>query len=200
MDIQNNIDALDEALKLIFLENPKESNVSSLEKEVEQLLSFSPVKTMAANKMALLIQKLNVVATSLTFGQLFQQALKKENLAEESIAEKIKLPIDVILELKMDNVYTNNIPIVLFRNLLSTLNLSFKSVETAIRKTFEVLQNQVEPRQSNLSGFSPAFRKGFYTSRESFSKNSHKTDGKELFENKEALEKYLIRLNELMNN
>lgn len=198
MDTQKKIDTLDEALRVIFLEGAKETDVA--ETEMQMLLS-SPISVNMDNERKLaLLQKLNSLAESLSFGQLLQQAMQYMGATEELIAEKVKLPISVIGELKNDTIYTNNVPIVFFKGLLSSLNISFKSAEAAIRKTFEMLQNQTTIKNNALSGFSPAFRKGYYTAKESFSKSSPNTDGKELFENKEALEKYLTRLSELMNS
>ena len=199
MHTPNKIDTLDEALRVIFLESAKDAS-DNADAEMQLILS-SPVDiAMREEKKAMLIQKLNAVKASLSFGQLLQQAMLNLNVTEEVIAEKSKIPVSVVADLKNDAIYTNNVPIVLFKSLLSTLKLFFKPVETAIRKTFEILQSQVAVKDDSPSGFSPAFRKGYYTSRESFTKNSPKTDGKELFENKEALEKYLSRLNELMNS
>jgi hypothetical protein len=199
MHTQNKIDTLDEALRVIFLEGAKDAPETA-DAEMQLILSSPSDIAMSEDKKAMLIQKLNTVIVSFSFGQLLQQAMHNLNVTEEVIAEKSKIPVSVVADLKNDAIYTNNVPIVLFKNLLSALGLSFKPVETAMRKTFEILQNQVAVRGDNPSGFSPAFRKGYYTSRESFTKNSPKTDGKELFENKEALEKYLSRLNELMNS
>ncbi len=184
---------------MIFLESAKDAS-DTPEVEMQLILSSSAEITMNEDKKALLIQKLNAVIAPLSFGQLLHQAMQNMNANEDVIAEKSKIPVSVVEDLKNDAIYTNNVPIVLFKSLLSALNLSFKSVETSIRKTFEILQSQVVVKNDNQSGFSPAFRKGYYASRESFSKNSPKTDGKELFENKEALEKYLSRLDELMNS
>ena len=119
---------------------------------------------------------------------------------EAVVAHESELPIEVIQDLKGDLVYTNNIPINLFRKLLSILNISFASAESAVRKTFEILQHQVSGRTNSYSGFNPTYRKGHLTSKEELLKNNSRSDGKELFENKEALDKYLLRLNELMNN
>ena len=200
MDTQNKIDTLDETLRVIFLESAKDVNISASDKEMKLILFSSPNVLMTEDKKALLMQKLNALIASLSFGQLLQQAILNMNINDDAVAEKSNIPLSVIHDLRNDAIYTNNVPIVLFKNLLSVLNLSFTSVEAAIRKTFEVLQSQVAAKHNNLSGFSPAFRKGYYTSRETFSKNSPKSDGKELFENKEALEKYLTRLKELMNS
>jgi len=198
MDAPKKIDTLDEALRVIFLESAKDTDAAGVG---VQILLSSPVSVnMSDEKKALIIQQLNAVITSLSFGQLLQLAMQNLNTTDEVVAEKSKLPITVIADLKNDSIYTNNVPIVLFKGLLTNLNLSFKPVEEAIRKTFEMLQSQVGIKSNNFSGFSPAFRKGYYTSRELLSKNAPNTDGKELFENIEALDKYLARLNELMNN
>lgn len=199
MHTPNKIDTLDEALRVIFLEGAKDAS-DTADAEMQLILSSPADIAMSEDKKVLLMQKLNTVIASLSFGQLLQQAMQNLNVTEGVIAEKSKIPVSVVTDLKNDVIYPNNVPIVLFKNLLSALSLSFKPVETAIRKTFEILQSQVAVKNESPSGFSPAFRKGYYTSRESFTKISPKTDGKELFENKEALEKYLSRLNELMNS
>lgn len=199
MQTPNKIDTLDEALRLIFLESSKDASDTS-DGEMQLILSSSVDVIMNEEKEALLIEKLNAVIAPSSFGQLLEEAMQNLNTTEEVVAAKSNVPVSVVAELKNDTIYTNNVPIVLFKSLLSALNLTFKPVESAIRKTFEILQSQIVVKNDNQSGFSPAFRKGYYTSRESLSKSSHKPDGKELFENKEALEKYLSRLNELMNS
>ncbi len=199
MDTPNKIDTLDEALRVIFLESAKEADTINPEKEMSRILSSVDVIMTESNK-ELLLEKLNAVILSLSFGQLLQQTMNNMGLSEDITAEKSNLPVSIIQGLKDDAIYTNNVPIKLFKNLLSLLNISFKLVEGSVRKTFEILQSQASVKTESFSGFSPAFRKGYYASRESLAKNSPSTDGKELFENKEALEKYLVRLNELMNS
>lgn len=193
------IDAFDEALRVIFLESAKEGDVEILQMQMAIILPSTEI-VMSDQKKDLLLQKLNAMITSLSFGQLLQQTMQKISVSEALAAEKSSLPVNVIQDLKGDVIYTNNVPIKLLKNLLTVLNISFKSVESAIRKTFEMLQNQAFSKNDSFSGFSPAFRKGYFVSRETFSNKTSKTDGKELYENKEALEKYLTRLNELMNS
>jgi hypothetical protein len=200
MSKEDKIDALDEALRLIYLESAKDMNTLNTNKEIQRILSHSGSSVMSSSKEALLLQKLQSLTTSLSFGQLFIQAIQKAGTNEQTIATEIGLPLKIIQELKSDSVYTNNVPIVLFKNLLSLLNISFKAAEQSVRKTFEILQSNSSLKQEALSVFSPAFRKGNYKSGESLSRSMLKTDGKELFENKESLDKYLFRLNELMNN
>lgn len=199
MDFSNKIDTLDESLRIIFLESAKDADVENLEKQMTFMLPSMEI-AMSDQKKGLLLQKLNAVIASLSFGQLLQQAMQTISASEALVAEKSNLPINVIQDLKEDVIYTNNVPIKLLKNLLTVLNISFNSVESTIRKTFEMLQSQAFIKNDSFSGFSPAFRKGYFTSREKFSNNTPKSDGRELYENKEALEKYLTRLNELMNS
>ncbi len=199
MNTPNKIDALDEALRVIFLESAKDLDSVNAEKEMSQILSSTDV-VMTVEKRTLLLDKLQSIIVSLSFGQLLQQELNNMGINDEVAAEKSSLPISIIKELKDDVIYTNNVPIKLLKNLLSYLNISFKSIEESVRKTFEILHSQSAVKNSSFLGFSPAFRKGHYASRETLIRNSQTTDGKELFENKEALEKYLSRLNELMNS
>jgi hypothetical protein len=199
MNTPNKIDTLDEALRVIFLESAKETDAINPEQEMNQILSSADF-VMIGTKKTLMLEKLNAVSTSLSFGQLLQKAIVDLNTTEAVIAEKSSLPVEIIEKLKNDSIYTNNVPIKLFKNLVSFLNISFKAVEESVRKTFEILQSPAAAKSDSFSGFSPAFRKGYYASRESLKKNTPTTDGKELFENKESLEKYLSRLNELMNS
>jgi hypothetical protein len=199
MNTPNKIDTLDEALRVIFLESAKETDAINPEQEMNQILSSANF-VMSDAKKTLMLEKLNTVSTSLSFGQLLQKAIVDLSTTEAVIAEKSNLPVEIIENLKNDSIYTNNVPIKLFKNLVSFLNISFKAVEESVRKTFEILQSPAVVKSDSFSGFSPAFRKGYYASRESLTKNTPATDGKELFENKESLEKYLSRLNELMNS
>ncbi|CAN5378220.1 hypothetical protein BH11BAC3_BH11BAC3_01930 [soil metagenome] len=199
MNTPNKIDTLDEALRVIFLESAKETDAINIEQEMKQILSPTNF-VMSHAKKTLILEKLNTVTTSLSFGQLLQKAMINIGVNEAVIAEKFNLPVEIIENLKNDSIYTNNVPIKLFKSLVSFLNISFKSVEESVRKTFEILQSPAVAKSDSFSGFSHAFRKGYYASRESLTKNTPTTDGKELFENKESLEKYLSRLNELMNS
>ncbi len=197
METQNTIDSIQEALRIIYLEDAKEHLVSA-EKQMSFLLSSQT--QMKDDKKELLFEKLNDVMCSLTFGQLLQHRIQQLGISETLIAEKADLPVTVIKELQKDAIYTNNVPIVFLKKLLVQLNLSFASAERAIHKTFDSLQSQVMMKTTSCSGFSPAFRKGNDTSRQLITDSRMKIDGKELFENREALNKYLARLDNLMNN
>lgn len=196
METQYNLDSIQEALRIIYLENAKEHSVST-QKQMPFLLSSET--QMNDDKKELLLKKLNDVMCSLTFGELLQQSIQQLGISETLIAEKTDLPITVIKELQQDAIYTNNVPIVFLKELLVQLNLSFDTAEQAIRKTFDSLQIQIVVKTGSYSGYSPAFRKSNDFSRQSITDSRLKTDGKELFENREALDKYLARLDNLLN-
>jgi hypothetical protein len=103
----------------------------------------------------------------------------------------------VIEALCNDAVYPNNVPIQALKKLVMELRLSFLLVKEAVLKTFSLLQQQAALK--DLSGAAPAFRKGHHLFRDGQAANRSDGDGNELFENKEALDKYLNRLGELMN-
>lgn len=195
MDQHIEKDGLDEALRIIYLETAKDQ--VDTEKEMTYILASEGVD-MDPFRYQQLMEKLGAIINEQSFGKLLQQVIGNEQ-TDAQVAAAAQLPAQVIADLMEDTIYTNNVPIVLFRNLLVAFNISFRSAERAIRKTFDMLQSQDTIRKATLSGFNPAFRKGYYVSKESFVRNTPKSDGKELYENKEALEKYLSRLNELMN-
>lgn len=183
MNTPNKIDTLDEALRVIFLESAKETDAINPEQEMNQILSSADF-VMIGTKKTLMLEKLNAVSTSLSFGQLLQKAIVDLNTTEAVIAEKSSLPVKIIEKLKNDSIYTNNVPIKLFKNLVSFLNISFKAVEESVRKTFEILQSPAAAKSDSFSGFSPAFRKGYYASRESLKKILPQQTGKNYLKTK----------------
>jgi hypothetical protein len=143
MHTQNKIDTLDEALRVIFLEGAKDAPETA-DAEMQLILSSPSDIAMSEDKKAMLIQKLNTVIVSFSFGQLLQQAMHNLNVTEEVIAEKSKIPVSVVADLKNDAIYTNNVPIVLFKNLLSALGLSFKPVKQLCVKHLKYCKTRLQ--------------------------------------------------------
>ncbi len=193
----NNIDPFDEALRIIFLEASKDVGETDVSLEMNSVLAFNEA-IMKEDRYEDLIARLSSITAQMSFGQLLQQTIDGTHVTEVKLAEAANLPPAVIENLKADSMYTNNVPIVLFRNLLTFLNIPYNAAEKAIRKTFEIIQRNHSFNREATSVLIPAFRKGPHSSRESVSRSMTKGDGKELFENEEALQKYLSRLNELM--
>lgn len=198
MNANNHIDMLDETLKIFFLESAK-TDETALHQELSVILSNdNPVEMPDAMRLKLM-SRLKDVLLQVSFGQLITEALERNNIEADNLSELTGLPVPVLKELQADTVFTNNVPIVFLKKLLHSLNISYQAAEKAIRNTFELLQHRI-PSAASFNGVTPAFKKGSLSSRESFIKNMPKTSGKELFQNEEALNRYLNRLNELMNS
>ncbi|GAB1444672.1 hypothetical protein MASR2M41_02920 [Flammeovirgaceae bacterium] len=196
MNNQNNINALDEALRVIWLESSKEADISHSEREIQNILNTDYSVEMAASKQSLMMEKLSSTLSTPSFGHVLNIAMNQKEITAETLSIKTNLPLEIIEDLMVDNIYTNNVPIILFKGLLKHLALSFKSVEMSIWKTFNTLKNKEFVNQSFIA--QPAFRRNPNKSRDSFLKLNSKADGKELFENVESLKKYLSKLENLM--
>jgi hypothetical protein len=198
MNNSNHIDRIDEVLRLYYLDslNSKQSEEISVElyKVIENNNSvISPLKREA------LILKLTGLLQQVTLGHLISEAMHEKNFDENLLAYKTGLSSNLISDIRKDAMYPNNIPIQLLKKLVLSLELSYEKVKAAILRTFEGLKRDVQlgdPRALNLS---PSFRKGEETSGLKKIENLKEGEGNELFENEQALNKYLNRLQELMS-
>jgi hypothetical protein len=111
----------------------------------------------------------------MTVGKIISDAILLHELSPSVIEKELKLPNGVITELMNDNIYTNTIPVVLFKNLLLSLHIPFNIVEPAIMPTFNFLVSKETP--------------------ESLKK---KPMGYRIWENEYSLIKYTNRLKDLM--
>ena len=195
----NRIELWDEGLRLLFLESSKEDLPSLLEKSMEAVLSSDSIASMPEAMSQQLIQQLTVVMETQSLGQLLTEALGRRSTSQNAVISQAALPVDVINDLMADAIYTNNVPIVLFKNLLSALNISYQEAEKAIRKTFNMLRNQVII--SPFGALNPAFKRSNqnHSLRDAHAQSISKGNGRELYQNEEAISRYLGRLEELMN-
>jgi hypothetical protein len=196
--MNNRIDITDEALRIFYLESAKEANDHIAEREMNQILKLQPGEALNQNHEKNLMERLRGVLLNMSLGQLIEDRMADAAISEDSLAETSHLSVDVIREIIEDKIYANNIPVVILKDLLKGLKITFEKAERAIHKTFDILQQQ-NLEKSNFSAFNPSFRKSVYISKDMISNIAPKTDGKELFENKLAMEKYLNRLNELLS-
>lgn len=188
------IDAIDEALRIVALEHAKDCQPADSEIEMARVLSADGPE-MAPSRYELMIDRLFATTFQPSLGHVLADAIAETKSEESELAHRIRIPVTVLQDLLSDNIYTNNVPIVLFKNLLLALNISFENAKKGIEKTFSMLQGQTE-LAFGYSAASPAFRRR--SQHTSFVPASSHVDGRELFENKEALGKYLKRLEELM--
>lgn len=196
MGSENKVDRFDEIMRTIYLDQVKSMGAEQLQQALFKVQSGNNGDVTPDYKERT-ITLLAAMMHQLSFGQLLQEAMQQQNITEPLLVGNTGLTLFVIDELKSDGIYPNNVPIQLFKKLVMTLKLSYSNVKAAALKTVSLLKQQAVV--SDVSGHLPTFRKGY----EQFSSNqirkSHDSDGKELFENEEALNKYLNRLEELMN-
>lgn len=187
-------DILDEVLKMLYFQSVTDA---SAERELSRITNEFPTVEMSPVQKAKLFERLAAIDPANTLGEIISNRLKELHLEPEQLSRNTSLPLNVIHELMEDKIYTNNVPIMFFRNLLKRLAISFEEAEKSIRKTFALLQENISiPTSTN--GVNPAFRKGPHILGVTNMDAHSKGDSRELYENKEALDKYLTRLNELL--
>lgn len=113
----------------------------------------------------------------LTVGEIISEAIRLHELNPVNIEKQLGFPINSITGIMNNECYTNTIPVVLFKNLLISLHISFEKIEPAILRTFELIKSK--------------------ETSESINKNPA---GHLLWENKESLTKYINKLKDLMKS
>lgn len=193
------IDPIDEALRLIYLESSSTADNAFSSAQLQHILETDYKIQIADADKETILNKLYSYASSASFGDLLLEAMHHKNISVQTLSQELKIMESVIDDLKTDKIFTNNVPVVFIKNILQALGISFKKAETAILKTFELLKSQAVIEEVNFRSMQPAFRKGYYASRENSTWSSNMAESRDLFENEEALKKYLLRLNELMS-
>lgn len=194
MNLIEKIDAIDEALRIVVLEHAKDCQPAESEIQMARiLLADGPEMTPSRHEQ--MIDRLFSTAFQPSLGNVLADAVAETKSEAFELSNRLRIPVTVLQDLLSDKIYTNNVPIVLFKNLLLALNISFENAKKGIEKTFSMLQGQTE-LGFGYSAVNPAFRRR--SQQNSVLPVSSHADGRELFENKEALDKYLKRLEELM--
>jgi len=188
-------DLIDEALRLAYLEQADLLSDEDVDKEISKIDATVGKAGLTPDRENLLLSRLNEVMTTESLGQTISHQLVAMKISIDDLSKTTQLPVDVVQALIHDDIYTNNVPIQLFKKLLDHLKLNVSLVERSIKKTLQLLGEKTQAQDLTLK---PAFRKGFSLSRGPSSQSNRKTDGKELYENAESMEKYITRLKELM--
>jgi hypothetical protein len=180
-------DILDETIRLLFLDEDNKLMSENLSFVLQG--NYKTKMTISQKERMLMKLKQRTVPT---FGQLLAQAVTNMNTTLAILAEKAKLPLDLLESLIADLVFANKVPVVLMKSLLRSLHLSFDVVQPSMLKSFQQLKEGKTNLESGFS-FSPSYRKGTQGQTSSLTKGSS-----DVFENEEAMTKYLTRLKELM--
>lgn len=188
--MKQTLNPIEEAIRLLNF-TPSDDKLDSL---IYEVMSTEYESAFPLVKEQEMLQQLNVVAHQ-TLGAVLQSALIKEQISVLQLANEIALPERVFNELLADSIAITNIPIMLFKKLTLRLEVSFNEVKEAVRHTTRNLQFRLSSVDS-LS--SVAFnRKPVITP---FGFQAETQSGHGLFESDEAIELYLKRLEELLND
>ena len=193
------IDAIDEALKFAYLDADTEQNnpVNPLEQLNYIITTDYPVQ-LSAKSSSSMIDKLYEKLAVDSLGILLINAFKENNIKTEELATEVSLPLSIIEQLKDDSILANSIPVISFKNLVKKLQIPFDKVELAINKTFHLLKNETSFSPSVINSLQLSYRRrSDKTVSSVLSKKAGKSEKQFLFQNEEALNKYLKRLGEL---
>jgi hypothetical protein len=189
-------DIIDEALRLGYLAHGDSFSDERIDKEFLRVSAEVSNTEMNSDQENLLLSKLLELMNTESLGQSIAHQLAELKMTVDELAKNNQLPVEVVQALVLDDIYTNNIPIQIFRKMMEQLKLNVSDVERSIRKTLQLLAEKTHAKELSLQ---PTFRKGFYHSRGTSSQANKRTDGRELYENSESMEKYINRLKELMS-
>jgi hypothetical protein len=197
MIMDKQIDIIDESLRLFYLESAKEAASEEGPSPLESVLHANVSTEMTAANRERMFIRLSDALLNPTFGQVISESMTAMKISVEHLSEQSMLTLESIEEITEDKIHANKIPVMILKELLKLLQISFQKAEKSIRKSFEILQSGNLDR-GGASAFSLARRKSVFISKSSYSDGNQKADAKELYENDEALTNYLKRLEQLM--
>jgi hypothetical protein len=191
---KNKIDKVDEALRILWLDASTSASESEACNHLAGILQEPVQAAMPVEDQARLMEDLFVTMSTVSLGKLIIERTQSTGISIDTLVEQVKVSEERINQLRNDEIYPNSIPVVLLKDLLERLRISFHLAEKGILKTFEVVRQRLHVPTVACK---PVFRRT--SSREdsdiSGALRKTKTD---LYENKEALFNYLNKLEELM--
>lgn len=190
------IDPIEEALKLSYLNANSIDSSSELNRIVESKYSAEISADQAKRMVNALYEKLAVDSLGILISKSIEA--RKINVAE--ISTESSLPVTTIEQLQSDLILANSIPIVSFKNLLKRLQIPFDKAQDAIVKTFHILKSDLTFSSASVNSMRLSYRRRNTKSSTVFISKANKSENQFLFQNEEALNKYLNRLSELYSN
>ena len=183
-------DIIDATLKLMKIEGVNRK-VEVESNQLENILEANYSVSLDDVKKEQIITKLK---NEYSFGQLLNAKMSENQKTSIELAKEIKFPKLQLLQLVEDKVYANNVPVKKIKQLIVALNISFENAEKAIRKSFDmIVQNQKSNHWRRSTQLS--YRRN---ARSSGTNNSYSSQKSGIYENEQALEKYLEHLKQLM--
>lgn len=170
---------------------------ASGDKEAEMIFSKQFDVRLTDEKAKLLLSSLTQALSKDTLGLLVQKALTTSGIDSVELQKNTGLTPSLIDDIKADMVFTNSIPVKSLVKLLKLLRISVDKAQEAIDVTFEKLSVESRLFLTVPANAQPSFRKGVSSNAVNFDLSRLKSDESYLYQNKEALDKYTKRMNEL---
>lgn len=171
---------------------------SQLDKEFDQVFSTDYPNQLSDDKASELIDKVSSELAKDTLGMMIINGIKTNNVEEKDLVNEAGLTISLLEDIKDDRIFTNSIPVRSLTRLIKSLGITLSNALDAIDRTFDrlIMENQLQV--SLPAKAQPVFRKSS-SSRKDYGFDIHrfKSDEGYLFQNREALDKYKKRLEEL---
>lgn len=193
-----NIDPIDEALKLVYLDTTEESSNVNASTQLMSILNADYSSELSGENSSKLIDMLYGNLSVDSLGVLITNAVSKKGISSSELSTNTNLPLPVIEQLQADRMLANSVPIISFKKLLQYLQIPFNKAEEAINKTFQILKNELAISPATLGSLQLSYRRRRNADGiSSFSIKASKSESQFLFQNEEALRKYVKRLSEL---
>ncbi len=183
-----NQDTLDKAIKLLYLSDNELNN-----NQTEVIFKKEYKTKMSDKQKQRMLMQLKQKHVAYTLGNVLTQAMEAKKWNVQSLIEKAHVPINVMENLLADKIYANTLPVGFMKNILSILEIPFNEAANAIRTSFDSIK--VQPSYNAVGG-RPVARKSSHRKTSNTQVGNSKT--KALFENEEALNKYLNHLEQIM--
>ena len=198
MGTMNKTDPVDELLRILYLENIKIVEDSDVAEPLYHLDKLPRHAKMSKYKKQQLFEKLlSQKSETFTLGQLLDDYIQDKGFTIENLAGQVKLSPQRLNSLIKDEIIPNLIPVMHMKNLLIVLHISFEEAKKAIWRTYEyIAEKSIETESIERTQVSSRISHGKYKTSNTMGDEAPES----LYFNKEALEKYLNRLEEFIKN
>lgn len=192
------IDPIDEALKLTSIQNEVKNDQDSEGLTLLNIVNTEYTNVPSDEECERMIDKLYQKLSVDSLGVLITNTISRVSSVNiEKLSSETGLPVLTIEQLQSDRILANSVPVIQFRNLLRQLQIPFDKAERAIQKTFQVLKNEYILSPASLGHAKLSYRRKSVAVPSSMNVKSGHPESWYLFQNEEALQKYLKRLNDL---
>lgn len=172
--------------------------LSSRDKEADFVFNDEYSYSFPDEKKQQFITSLNESLSKDSLGKLIQKSLSDHSLTSDELMEKTGISASLQQNMLEDMVFPNSIPVKSLARLLKFLGISIQNAIQSIKKTYQILILEKKMLNTIPGEILPSFRHRSLPG-EDYRRYSI-TEGKSssyLYQNREALDKYISRLEEL---